>query len=433
MQTEQTNSPPQQNSRVINRSPIFYGWVIMMAGTFGLIMTGPAQTYAVSIFIERFIADLGISRSLVSTLYAVGTLMGSMALPYVGRQIDRRGSRQMVVIIAVLFGLACIYMGFVQNAVMLGFGFLAIRMLGQGSLGLVSQNVINQWWVARRGMIMGISGLLLSLLGIGLLPSLINWLVNLLGWRPAYMLLGGILLLVMAPVGYLFYRDRPEVYGLQPDGVVRVAVGETAVSPTAPITAPVAEENWTLPEARRTPMFWVVAASSALIAMLITGLFFHMVSIFADNGLPPEIAATVYLPIALSTAVVTLFGGVLLDRLPVRLILAVSLFLQATALLMAQYLSSIFLAMLFGVVIGATSGLFHAVGTVVWAKYYGRKHLGTITGVTTTIVIVGSSLGPIPLGVARDWLGSYNQALSILAIFPIVLGVISLFTPRPQK
>jgi sugar phosphate permease len=158
-----------------------------------------------------------------------------------------------------------------------------------------------------------------------------------------------------------------------------------------------------------------------------------MVSIFADNGLPPEIAATVYLPIALSTAVVTLFGGVLLDRLPVRLILAVSLFLQATALLMAQYLSSIFLAMLFGVVIGATSGLFHAVGTVVWAKYYGRKHLGTITGVTTTIVIVGSSLGPIPLGVARDWLGSYNQALSILAIFPIVLGVISLFTPRPQK
>jgi MFS transporter, OFA family, oxalate/formate antiporter len=262
MQTEQTNSPPQQNSRVVNRSPIFYGWVIMMAGTFGLIMTGPAQTYAVSIFIERFIADLGISRSLVSTLYAVGTLMGSMALPYVGRQIDRRGSRQMVVIIAVLFGLACIYMGFVQNAVMLGFGFLAIRMLGQGSLGLVSQNVINQWWVARRGMIMGISGLLLSLLGIGLLPSLINWLVNLLGWRPAYMLLGGILLLVMAPVGYLFYRDRPEVYGLQPDGVVRVAVGETAVSPLPPLQPPSPKKTGPCPKPAAPPCFgsWPPAA-----------------------------------------------------------------------------------------------------------------------------------------------------------------------------
>jgi MFS transporter, OFA family, oxalate/formate antiporter len=432
MHSDQNNSPPQQTSRVVNRSPVFYGWVIMVAGTLGLIMTGPGQTYAVSIFIEHFITDLGVSRSLVSTLYAGGTLAGSLALPYVGRQIDRRGSRQMVVIISILFGLACVYMGFVQNAIMLGLGFLAIRMLGQGSLGLVSQNVINQWWVARRGMIMGISGLLLSLLGLGALPGLINWLVNLLGWQPAYMLLGGLLLLVMAPVGYLFYRDRPEAYGLQPDGFV-APVADTAVAPTAPIAVPAAEEDWTLAEARRTPMFWIVAASSALIAMLNTGLFFHMVSILADNGLPDSMAAAVYVPIALATALVTLAGGILLDRLPVRLILAVSLFLQATALLMALSLPSSFVALLYGVVIGATAGLFHAVSSVVWAKYYGRKHLGTITGVTITIVIVGSALGPVPLGLARDVLGSYNQVLLILAVFPILLGIASLFTPRPEK
>jgi MFS transporter, OFA family, oxalate/formate antiporter len=429
---DDNNDLSLQTSRVVNRSPVFYGWVIMFAGTLGLIMTGPGQTYAVSIFIEHFIADLGVSRSLVSTLYAGGTLVGSMALPYVGRQIDRRGSRQMVLIISVLFGLACVYMGFIQNALMLGLGFLAIRMLGQGSLGLVSQNVINQWWVARRGLIMGVSGLLLSLLGLGALPGLINWLVNLLGWRPAYMLLGAILLLVMAPVGYFFYRDRPEAYGLQPDGFV-APVADTAVAPTAPISIPAAEENWTLAEARRTPMFWIVAASSALIAMLNTGLFFHMVSILADNGLPDSMAAAVYVPIALTTALVTLTGGILLDRLPVRLILAVSLFLQAAALLMAMSLPGNIVALLYGAVIGATSGLFHAVSSVAWAKYYGRKHLGTITGVTTTIVIVGSALGPVPLGLARDALGSYNQALLILAIFPMLLGIASLFTPRPEK
>ncbi|MFO7541180.1 MAG: MFS transporter [Chloroflexota bacterium] len=432
MDNNQTNHPPKQTSRVVNRSPVFYGWVIMLAGTFGLIMTGPGQTYAVSIFIEHFITDLGVSRSLASTLYAGGTLAGSLALPYVGRQIDRRGSRQMVLIVSILFGLACVYMGFVQNAVMLGLGFLAIRMLGQGSLGLVSQNVINQWWVVRRGMIMGISGLLLSLLGLGALPGLINWLVNLLGWRPAYMLLGAVVLLVMAPVGFLFYRDRPEAYGLQPDGVV-ATVADTAIAPTPPIPIPAAEEDWTLVEARRTPMFWIVAFSSALIAMLNTGLFFHMVSILADNGLPDSMAAAVFVPIALTTALVTLTGGILLDRLPVRVVLATSLFLQAVTLLMATYLASSFLALLYGVVIGATAGLFHAVNSVAWAKYFGRKHLGTITGVTTTIVIVGSALGPVPLGLARDTLGSYNQALLILAIFPILLGIASLFTPRPEK
>jgi MFS family permease len=111
---------------------------------------------------------------LVSTLYAIGTLTGSLALPLVGRQIDRRGPRLMVVVISLLFGLACIYMGLVQGAVTLALGFVAIRMLGQGSLGLVSQNIINQWWQQRRGTMMGLSGVASSLLGLSAFPALIT-------------------------------------------------------------------------------------------------------------------------------------------------------------------------------------------------------------------------------------------------------------------
>ena len=109
-------------SRLVNQSPIFYGWIILLMGTLGMIMTSPGQTYAVSIFIEHFITDLGLSRGLVSTLYTIGTLVGSFVLPLVGRQIDRRGPRLVMVFITLLFGLACVYMGFVSNAVTLGLG-----------------------------------------------------------------------------------------------------------------------------------------------------------------------------------------------------------------------------------------------------------------------------------------------------------------------
>jgi MFS transporter, OFA family, oxalate/formate antiporter len=413
-----------RTSRMISRTPFFYGWIIVIAGTFGLIMTGPGQTYAVSIFIEHFIHDLGLSRTLVSGLYGIGTLAGSFALPLIGREIDRRGSRTTAVAIALLFGLACVFMGFIQNGLMLLAGFVAIRMLGQGGLGLVSQNVINQWWVARRGLIMGVSGLGVSLLGIGVLPGLINWLVTLYGWRLAYMLLGGVLLLAMAPLAWLFFRDRPELYGLHPDGR-QMAIDEAELA--------VAEENWTLAEARRTAMFWIMSGSLALIAMLITGLYFHMVSIFADNGLASSAAAAVYAPIALATAAFTLAGGLLLDRVPARVMLSAALFLLAFSLWFAQHLSGVAAATLYGAALGGTSGLFHVVGMVVWARYYGRKHLGSITGVTATVVIIGSALGPLPLGAARDWLGSYNQALTLLAVFPLLLGGATLFTPRPQK
>ena len=73
------------------------------------------------------------------------------------------------------------------------------------------------------------------------------------------------------------------------------------------------------------------------------------------------------------------------------------------------------------------------VGSVIWANYYGRKHLGSITGVTSMIITLGSSLGPMPMGVARDLLGSYNMTLNIAAIFPFLLGMLSLFVKRPEK
>lgn len=69
-----------RTSRLVQNMPFFYGWVVLAAGTLGIIMTSPGQTYAVSIFTEHFITDLDLSRSMVSTRYSAGTLLGSLAL-----------------------------------------------------------------------------------------------------------------------------------------------------------------------------------------------------------------------------------------------------------------------------------------------------------------------------------------------------------------
>ncbi len=413
---------------LVNRSPIFYGWIIVLVGTLGTVMTSPGQTDSTSIFIEHFIENLHISRSLVSTLYSVGTLLASFALPIVGQQIDRRGSRRMVVIISALFGLACIYMGLVQNALMLGLGFIAIRMLGQGSLGLVSKNVINQWWVRRRGMVMGISGMLSSLFSLGGFPNLINWLIPVFGWRLTYTFLGLLILVVMIPVGLGLFRNRPEDHGLQPDGRAPDPVEEKAA------TGDSIEENWTRAEAMRTPIFWVAGLGIASISMLTTGLFFHTVSIFQDNGLTSTMAASVYLPIALISAIVTLVSGVLSSRIQARVLLAASLVLQAVALVIAAwFLRDIGTALLYGVVLGTMLGLVSTVSNVIWATYFGRQHLGSITGVTMTISVVGTALGPMPMGIARDLLGSYSTALTVSAALPLLLSIVCLFCPRPKK
>ena len=393
-------------------------------------MTSPGQTYVVSIFIESFIADLGISRSLVSTLYTLGTLVGSFILPIVGYQVDRHGARLIVVLITALFGFACVYMGYVQNAFMLGFGFIALRMLGQGSLGMVCTTIINQWWVRRRGMVMGISGMAGSLISLGGFPNLINWLLPIYGWRSTYILLGIILVFVMTPLGFIFFRNHPEDYGLQPDG------GESRTfkfRKRKQVPTGWTEMHWTLKEAMRTSVFWILVVSLSGISMLSTGLFFHMVSIFTDNGLTPDLAAAVFIPIAITTAIVNWGSGLLVDRIPVRISLAVGLFFQALSLLMARSLSGTTFALVFGVVLGVSSGLIRILGSVVWAMYFGRRHLGSITGFTTMITITGSAMGPMPLGIGRDLLGSYNLALIISAAIPLLLGILGLFIDDPAR
>ena len=393
-------------------------------------MTSPGQTYVVSIFIESFIAELGISRSLVSTLYTLGTLVGSFVLPMVGYQLDRHGARLIVVLITALFGFACIYMGYVQNAFMLGLGFIALRMLGQGSLGLVCTNIINQWWVRRRGMVMGISGMAGSLISLGGFPNLINWLLPIYGWRSTYIFLGIILVFVMTPLAFIFFRNHPEDYGLQPDG------GESGIFRSRKrkqVPTGWTEVHWTLGQAMHTSVFWILVGSLSAISMLSTGLFFHIVSIFTDNGLTPDLAAAVFVPVAVTTALVNWGSGLLVDRVPVRVLLAIGLFFQALSLLMARSLSGITLVLIFGIVLGISSGLIRILGSVVWAMYFGRHHLGSITGFTTMITITGSAMGPMPLGIGRDLLGSYNLALIISAAIPLLLGILGLFIDDPAR
>jgi sugar phosphate permease len=412
-------------SRLINAFPVYYGWVILAVGAVGGIMSSPGQTYSIAAFIDSFIFDLGISRSLVSTLYTAGTLTASFALPFVGRQLDRRGSRFIIVMVSFFLGVSCIYMGAIQNAVMLFIGFLALRFLGQGSLSLVSTYAINQWWVRRRGMAMGIAGMAAALIGAGGFPNLINWLIPVYGWRIAYMLLGLGVLIGMMPLGLVFIRNRPEDFGLHPDGSISAAADKDAAAGD-----PV-EEHWTLSEAIGTSTFWIVSAGLSSGSMLSTGLTFHLFSIFKDSGLSSTVAASVFLPIAVTSGIMHLGGGILVDRMPIRVILAISLFFQTLALIMAPYLCSVELALAFGLIMGIRGGLQMIVSNVIWAKFFGRMYLGSISGVTATLMVASSALGPMPFGVARDILGSYTAVLIGFAGLPFILAVATLFYCRP--
>lgn len=408
---------PQLTSKLIDRLPIHYGWVVLGASTIGMAMTIPGQTVGVSVFLDPIIAELGLGRSAVSAAYMMGTLVGSLSLPFVGRFIDQRGPRRSVTIIVILFALACLYMGLVGGLVTLLIGFVLIRGLGQGALGLVSIHGLNVWFVRRRGMAVGLAGL--GFAGVAAVGPLgLERLISAVGWRWGYATLGLAVAFVMVPVGAGLFRDRPEMYGLKPDGS------------KPPKSSRMTEEiHYRLDEARKTLTFWLYTAGGFLVAALGTGLVFHHFSIMDENGMGRTEAATMFVTYGMVLAAASVITGFLVDRIAPRFLLSVALALLTSAMLVATRVDGTGMILLYGVLLGSMQGMSQALQSTVYGYYFGRIHFGAIKGLATTVMVAGTAAGPLLLAVGLDLSGSYRPVLAISALVPIALAATAPFLP----
>jgi len=426
---------PHLQSTLVARSPVYYGWFVLVAATVGMMMTIPGQTSGLAVFLDAMIADLGMSRSHVATLYLVGTLLGSLGLPWVGRFIDRRGPRLAVVVIAALFAGACVWMGFVRETVTLLIGFTLIRALGQGALSLVSVHAAAIWFVRRRGIAVAIIGIGWAI-WTAAYPSLVERFLAPYGWRAGYMLLGAMVALTILPLGALLFRERPERFGLVADeapgaagagAVGASAAGASAAAPSADRAPPPTEPGYTAREARGTLTFWLFLTGLFLSSTFGTGLIFHHYAILGQAGIGRELAAAAFVPLGLMAGVGNLVSGALLPRVAPRFLLSAKLLLLGVALVLAGRVSSEAAALLYGATLGLRGGLYASLEGNVFAVYFGRSHIGAIRGQVATALVVGSAVGPLLFSIGLDAAGSYAPILTAAAVPAVALGLATPF------
>jgi MFS family permease len=145
------------------RKPAFSGWLILAVAGLAVFLSGTAQTYGVSAFVDPMLEELGWSRSLFSTAYAAGTLASAAALLVVGRLIDRWGNRLVISLAAVGFGIAFLLMSVVSGGLSLLVGFALLRTCGSGVLTLAARTLVPFWFVRRRGQAFSLLGLAATL------------------------------------------------------------------------------------------------------------------------------------------------------------------------------------------------------------------------------------------------------------------------------
>ncbi len=407
--------------RLIRRGG-FLGW--WMLAICGLVVFGAAygQTYTVSAFVDPVLADLGISRSVLSIAYALGTGVGGVVILVLGRQIDRWGNRKVMVIGVVGLAAGLLVLSFAAGPWWLFLGFPLIRTFGQGTMPLAARVLIPNWFFRYRARAFSLLGLATTA-SVAFLPLLNEWLIERVGWRITWRLAALASIVVIVPIVVRFVRNRPEDVGQLPDGAIRdLATG------LAPVTD--AGVGLTLAAARRTAAFWVLVIAGAVPPLITTGLHLHQAAIFADRGTPTTIAHATFSVEAVSMLAATLAVGVLNDRLSPRLTLGGAMLMMALTLVALLFAANPVIAIAYGALRGASNGVIGIAIDVAWPTYYGRAHLGSIRGFGMAASLFGSAIGPLPFGLATQLFGGYPPTIVALTVLPILVAM-AVFLTRP--
>ena len=415
---------PDSTSNKYNKLPFYYGWIILVVTGLGMFISGPGQTYSISIFMEPMRKSLGLSLSEIASFYTFGSLTAATLMILVGKLFDKYGGRILMTLITILFGLACLWMTQVSNSYEIYFGFTMLRALGQGALTLVSTSLVAIWFIQYRGRANAFNSLG-SALSQAIFPLLIFYLITNLGWENAWAVLTFVIWGCLLLPAIIIIRRSPESIGLLPDGI--------KIEKDSSINQSDLEVNWSLQEAMRTPTFWLLLFASTSHSFIITALTFLQVPLFESRGLSAESAAQVFIIISPMIILGSFCSGFIIEKVAPRLLLGFSQIILISGMLFIGTISANWHTYIYGSIIGFGMGFAMTIGNVIWANYYGRNSIGAIRGFVTTVMVGSAALGPLSFAIIVDTTNSFELTTNVFTLLPLLCLIAAILAKPPIK
>lgn len=421
------------------RFPFFYGYVVVVVGTIGVWASLPGQTVGVSTFTDPVKNALGLSRDQFSTAYMIGTILSSFFISAAGRWFDRYGARMVAAGSALVLALGLFIASFVDVMsasiqslisvqhwlvpfILMVLLFFVFRFSGQGVLTMSSRNMVMKWFERFRGRVNAFSALAISL-GFSVAPVLIDRLIIDYEWHGAWQIMG-LCLLLMAGLVVLTFRDSPEKFGLVPDGR-KARVNDKTIE---------AKElrSFEPHEAFKTRAFWMYSLILAFNSFFITGLTFHIVSIFESTGFARAEAIAIFIPMSVVSVAVSLFFSFISDWVRLKVLLYIMIFggLLAGVGLVGMGQGWGLYLLVAGQ--GISGGMFSVLNAVAWPRLFGRKYIGTISGKAMSMIVFASALAPVAFSLSYTKIGAYAFVAIPSLAFILFLAIASIKANNPR-
>ena len=414
--------------RLKRPSQVFYGWWMVGITVFSLAVIIAPVFQGMTLFFVALQRQFGWSHTLLSVAFSLTRAEGALLGPLEGFLTDRLGTRRMILIGYIIAGAGLVAFSFIQNIVGLFIVFVVI-FTGVGLGGFIPlMSALNHWFIRRRSLAMaiGLTGINLG----GLLMPAMAWAIIAVGWRTTALGLGIAVWLLAVPIASLV-RNRPEDYGLRPDGDPPLEPSGRETT-TQDGTSRGYDGSFSVGEALQTSAFWVITASHGFSAIAAITIGIHIApALTNDSGMSLQMAATIILAFGVMAAVSQVVGGLIGDRFPKPPLIATYIAIQASGILVVATIHTVAGAFIFALLYGIGFGGRVPLLTAIRGDYFGRRNFATILGVSQApmnLVMMGA---PIAAGYLFDRLGSYTVPFLILAGLNLLGASMILLARKP--
>jgi MFS family permease len=400
--------------QTLKSGKFFYGWIVVAVTAVTLFVSAGLRS-APGVFILPLEQDMGWSRSAISFAVSIGLITLGIAGPLSGWLMDRFGPKRVALVGLMLVVAAMVASYGITELWQLNLLWGMISGLGTGMVGgVLGPAVANRWFVARRGLVIGIFGASLSAGQLVFVPALMAVVLT-VGWRWSSVALGLMALVAIIPV-LIFLRDDPADMGLAPYGAT---TGQGATRPTV-------DPN-VMQRAIKAPEFWLLAATFFVCGATSNGLIgTHLIPHAADHGIPQATAAGMLALMGAMNFVGTIASGWLTDKYDPRKLLCIYYGFRGLSLFLLPYVSGVFGLSVFAIMFGLDYIATVPPTTALVADTFGRRNVGTVYGWVFCSHQVGAALAAWLGGVTRDMFGDYLLAFLVAGAIAMIAALLSL-------
>jgi MFS family permease len=417
-------------------SRFYYGWVIVIVSFLTLFFT-LGIGYSVGVFYVAILKEYGWGRAETAGAFSLALLIHGFFSIVTGNLIDRFGPRRLFPLGAVFLGIGLAVASRI-SAIWHLYVFLGVIMaIGINIISFPPHvSRIPKWFIRKAGLA---SGLVLAGTGAGImvLAPFIQFMIDTMGWRFAFLVLGVMVISVLVPVTALFQRRSPEEVGQFPDGIVPAYADSPLKSQggTRDTRSPHIVQGWTARAAVRTRAFWWIALMNFSIGFVINMMVVHQAAHMVDAGYSAALAALVVgLLGPLRSG-----GGVLCGYLSDRMGREIAYTLGNTAcavgvlcFLLIRDTTAPWMLYIFVVLYGLGHGATGPVYAMATADLFPGDSLGRIFGTLSIAFGIGGALGTYLGGYFHDQLGSYTVPF-LLVVLVTGVGILAIWLAAPRR